>query len=119
MTESPRLPAKGSSFAHLPAGRIDVLYGRDDELTRLRGVRGTLVVVSGDSGIGKSAVLDRLVRLTNPKEILTPEAITLLRSEGALKQGLLTALQKHVETVLDEQDEAHVVVRHLTDAAKR
>ncbi|MFC4337817.1 helix-turn-helix transcriptional regulator [Salininema proteolyticum] len=79
--DAPALLPSGDPLAHLPAPRSSQLLGRDDELAGLRNLldgarigHGGAVIVRGEPGIGKSALVDEAVE--------SAQGVTLLRTMG-------------------------------------
>lgn len=109
--EEELLPSRGTSPVPL--------YGRTQEIRQLSDTVAGFVIVSGDAGIGKSALLDHLADGTDPSEIIASPLIRVRHSGGALKYALLESLQHVVEGMIDEQGDTRTIASHLVDAAKR
>lgn len=95
------------------------LYGRTGEIRQLNDTFDGVAIVSGDAGIGKSALLDHLVNGADSSKVISTQLIRVRHSGGALKYALLESLQHAVEEIIDEQGDARTIASHLADAAKR
>lgn len=77
-------------FGHHGPMTPNALYGRDEDRARVRGAQGPVVLVSGDSGIGKSELLASLNDWGQRSLIATPIALGSI--QGSLQTAMATAL---------------------------
>ena len=77
------------------------LFGRGTLLAEVVRCRAPLLVLSGDSGIGKSALL-RQAQL-DAEDSLAPEPIEVYASDSAVQQAVLDALSSAVAMLLSEE----------------
>jgi len=103
----------------MPAPTPVLLHGRTGEIRQLSDTFDGVTIVSGDAGIGKSALLDHLVDVADQSEVIASPLIRVRHSGGALKYALLESLQRAVEEIIDEQGDVRTIASHLADAAKR
>lgn len=70
------------------------LYGRDDILEHLARAssRASVTMLTGDSGVGKSAILDGVQVIDSLRGIVAPSPTRLTLGGGALQRGLLEQL---------------------------
>jgi hypothetical protein len=100
------------------------LYGRGDELAALHQDVHRVVVVSGDIGTGKSALLDgagsadRDSPQTTLQPVLVP-AVVVDRSPGSLQRALLDALGEAIALLASDASRAQVIASNLVRAAHR
>lgn len=92
-----------------------MLYGRDDLVDRVTRSRAPLLLVTGDSGVGKSEVLARAQR--NATDGVAPPVVTLDTSPGALQRGLLQALGSALANVMERRGAVDHVARRVEQAA--
>jgi len=95
------------------------LFGRTASIQQLIGFSAGVVIVTGDSGIGKSALLDRSVDLADPLEFIAPQVIRVRHNSGALKYALLDSLQRAIEEVILQKGEAQTIASHIEAAATK
>src|SRR5664280_1797724 len=93
------------------------LIGRDQDIQDLLSCPGKVVLVAGDSGVGKSELLR--VGQEDSENALAPPPEALRSAPGALQRGLLDSLAAAVVEVTEEQSIAERVGGILVAAAGR
>jgi hypothetical protein len=68
----------------------DVLYGRERDVARLSASRASLTILSGDSGVGKSSILEAGQQATD--DAIAPPPQTVPYSGGVLQRIMLEGL---------------------------
>lgn len=96
-----------------------ILYGRETALATLRGTTSGITVVSGDMGIGKSALLVRAIDNDHILYVIAPQPATLRYSSGSLRRALLKSLLACVEEIAHDKHAAETLASHVAEAAKR
>ena len=108
----------GSSANILPAeGRAPVLFGRDDIVRGIVEIADPVLLLTGDSGIGKSEVLLAAREMTNTPA--APSPITVGSASGSLQRSLLVGLGEATAQIVQQRGLAAEIGARLTEAAKR
>jgi len=94
-------------------------YGRDDTARALARSRAPVVLLTGDSGVGKSVVLQAAQEFAAADGEITPTPRTVRHSGGILQVALLEALGDAVTRIVQKQGRASEVANLLVEAAKR
>lgn len=94
------------------------LYGRDRLVERLARSQAPVSILTGDSGIGKSAVLVAAQNRSAGSSV-APAPRTLARSGGVLQTGFLLSLGDAVATLIVEDGAARRAGGIMVDAARR
>jgi hypothetical protein len=94
------------------------LYGRDLLIERLARSHAPVSILTGDTGIGKSAVLVGAQRLSAAGSVAPPPR-TLARSGGVLQSGFLLSLGDAVASLITEDGAAQRTAGIIVDAARR
>jgi hypothetical protein len=95
--------------------RVD-LFGRRELLDRLAASTAPVAVLVGDSGIGKTAVLEESQAETTA---IAPGPVQVAHAPGSLQIALLDSLAAAVSLMVDDMTAAERVGRLLVDAAGR
>ncbi len=98
------------------------LYVREDVLERLGWLasgRAPVVLLIGDSGVGKSAVLDAAQAIDSQRVIVAPSRTRLSRAGGALQRGLLEQLASAAGTLISDVSVAERVAETITEATRQ
>lgn len=93
------------------------LIGRNQDSQSLLACPGKVVLVAGDSGVGKSELLR--VSQEDSENALAPPPEALRSAPGALQRGLLDSLAAAVVEVTKDKSTAEHVGRILVAAAGR
>jgi hypothetical protein len=93
------------------------LVGRDQDVRDLVARTAKVVVLAGDSGVGKSEVLRAAQE--DSGDVLAPAPVSLRRAPGALQRGLLESLADAVAEVTADQSTAERVGGLVVAAAGR
>jgi hypothetical protein len=93
------------------------IYGREDSISALTRSRAPVTLVTGDSGVGKSAVLAAAQQAS--EDALAPPPLTIPYSGGALQQALLKALGEAVSDYVTAQGRVREVAGHIVAVADR
>lgn len=93
------------------------LYGRSDLIDRLARSEAALVLLTGDSGVGKSEVL-RAASASREGWFNAPDR-RLAPSSGALQHAFLNGMAEVVAQMIEEQGRAAEIAERLTGAAER
>jgi hypothetical protein len=93
------------------------LIGREEDVRSLVARQGKLVLLIGDSGVGKSEVLG--AGQSDSSLVLAPSPIHLRSAPGALQRGLLESLAEAMTQVVADQSTADRVGRLIVDSARR
>jgi len=93
-----------------------VLYGRQALIDTVARSRAPVLILSGDSGVGKSEVLAAAQAASAPE--VAPPPQTVASSGAALQLALLDALGDAVAIVVERKGRAREVADRLTDAAR-
>lgn len=95
------------------------LFGRDELITDLVNSKAPVTLITGDSGVGKSAVLrESQSRLRNGGG-LAPDPITVALSGAAIQVALLQSLADAVAAYAEEQGRVAEFGALLVEASKR
>jgi len=118
VVEPDELPMSGpeEEAESLPAS-APVLYGRDAELTAIVESRVPMLLVTGDSGIGKSELLRAAQEAT--ASVAAPEPRTVRGTSGSLQRSLLEALGEATAELARERGMAQEVSERLVEAGKK
>jgi hypothetical protein len=92
------------------------LYGRDQQVLDLLTTRMPVTVVSGDSGVGKTRVLEEVAVLFDG---VTPAPVAVGHAPAALQASLLDALEATVALVAKDEGAARRVGRLLVEGGRR
>ncbi len=95
----------------------DVLYGRGREVARLSSSGAPLTILSGDSGVGKSSILEAAQRAT--AGAIAPPPRTVPYSGGVLQRIMLEALSAVLTEDAEKRGSLSVVARELGEAVER
>ena len=92
-------------------------FGRDDDIRELGSVPGKVVLLVGDSGVGKSEVL----RVIQEREsgAVAPSPVPLRHVPGGLQRGLLEALSAALAELSQDQTMAERVGSLVVEATAR
>jgi hypothetical protein len=93
------------------------LYGRELEVRRLRSSSAALTILSGDSGVGKSSVLDSAQRAT--VDAIAPAPRTVPYSGGVLQRLMLEMLSAVLVEDAANRGSLGVAARDLGEAVER
>ena len=94
-------------------------YGREDTARALAHSKAPVVLLTGDSGVGKSVVLQTAQEYATFEGQIAPPPRTVRHSGGVLQVALLEALGDAVATIVERQGSASRVASLLVEAAKR
>lgn len=94
-----------------------VLYGREAEIGRLAASRAPLTVLTGDSGVGKTSILEAAQRITD--HALAPAPRTVPFSGGVLQRVLLEGLADVIALDAERRGSLSEAARHLGEAAEK
>lgn len=94
-----------------------VLYGREVEIGRLAASRAPLTVLTGDSGVGKTSILEDAQRVTD--HALAPTPRTVPFSGGVLQRVLLEGLADVIALDAEQRGSLSQAARHLGEAAEK
>jgi len=94
-----------------------ILYGRDREVGRLCSSGASLTILSGDSGVGKSSILDAAQRATVDAIAPAPRAVPY--SGGVLQRLMLEALSAVLAEDAAKRGSLSVAARDLGEAVER
>jgi hypothetical protein len=98
------------------------LYGREDQLRALRGSSEPIVMITGDTGVGKTALLDAArnadLDLPAPGPIVV-ESEEVARSPGSLQGALLHSVAKVVAALAVNETMARTIVTNLGAMAEK
>jgi hypothetical protein len=102
----------------MPSGGVDqgILYGRDQQVLDLLTTRVPVTVVSGDSGVGKTRVLEEVVALFGG---VAPAPVAVGHAPAALQAGLLDALGAAAALIAEDEGAARRVGRLLVEGGRR
>jgi AAA ATPase domain len=95
----------------------DVFYGREREVARLSSSGAPLTILSGDSGMGKSSVLEAAQRAT--ADAITPPPRTVPYSGGVLQRIMLEALSAVLAQDAESRGSLSVAARELGEAVEQ
>jgi hypothetical protein len=109
-----------ASLVEEQTGRV-ALYGQDDVLRRLAlaSGRARVVLLTGDSGVGKSTVLGAAQADDSERGIVAPSPTRLDRAGGALQRGLLDQLASATGAFVSDASIAERVGETISEAARR
>lgn len=102
----------------MPSGGVaqGILYGRDQQVLDLLATRVPVTVVSGDSGVGKTRVLEEVVALFDG---VAPAPVAVGHAPAALQASLLDALGAAVALIAEDEGAAQRVGRLLVEGGRR
>lgn len=92
------------------------ILGREAELDQIRSARG-VVLLAGDSGIGKSALLQQAQ--WQAIAAIAPDPVVVAYSPGALQRGLLEALASVVGAIAADETGIERAIRLIESAATK
>jgi hypothetical protein len=92
------------------------LYGRDQQVAELLRVQVPVIVISGDSGVGKTRVLEEVVGCFDG---LAPAPVRVGHAPAALQAGLLEALGAAAALMTDDESAARRVGKLLVEGGRR
>jgi hypothetical protein len=95
---------------------VSRLYGRDQQVRELLGTEATVTAISGDSGVGKTQVLEEVVALFDG---VAPTPVVAGRAPAALQTGLLDALGAAAAVIADDEGGARRVGKLLVEGGRR
>lgn len=99
------------------------LFGREAALRSVLDSQDPVVMISGDSGTGKSALLEAArqaeAELPESERPISMVGIPVTFALGSLQRALLEALSNVTALIVTDQSRARTVVQNLTVAAKR
>jgi hypothetical protein len=93
------------------------IYGRNSLVEALVRIRAPIVLLTGDSGVGKSTVLAAAQQAT--PDALAPPPLTVSYSGGALQQALLITLADAVAAYVSAKGRAREIAGYLVEVADR
>lgn len=94
----------------------ETLYGRDQQVLDLLSIHGPLTVISGDSGVGKTQILKKVVATFDG---VAPAPVMVGYAPAALQASLLDALGAAAALIADEEGAARRVGRLLVEGGRR
>lgn len=94
------------------------LFGRDKDVAALRSSHAAVVVVTGDSGAGKTSVLSA-ASVDDQLGSSRSSLVVLRRRPGALQIALIESLQRTLLSHAEDEGTLDRVARLLTDALER
>jgi hypothetical protein len=94
------------------------LYGRNELVAAVARSEAALTLLTGDSGIGKSAILEAAAA-TPSAGWLNSSPSRLAASAGAVQQGVLEALADLIAQVVSERGSFEEIGDHLVGASER
>lgn len=94
-----------------------ILYGRDGVVETLARTEAPLTFVTGDSGVGKTSVLEAAAAPRSGWYNASPRRFAA--STGAVQQGVLDSLANVVAAIIEERGEAAEIGERLAGAAER
>jgi hypothetical protein len=102
----------------MPSGEAaqGVLYGRDQQVRELLDNEAPVTVISGDSGVGKTRVLEEVVALFDG---VVPAPVRVGHAPAALQAGLLDALGVAAALIADDEGAARRVGKLLVEGGRR
>jgi hypothetical protein len=100
-------------------GRVK-LYGRDDVLARIAAPgTASVIIVTGDSGSGKSTVLGRAVEMDMERGMVAPGPERLSRAGGSLQRALLGQLAVAVGALVTDDGMARRVAATIAAVGRQ
>ena len=103
----PQVPSRGSG--------TEALYGRGDDLRRVVDSRAKVLLLTGDSGVGKSSLL--AAAQSETEFGVAPSPVTVGRPSGALQHALMESLAAATAEVVERRGLAAEVGQRLKAAA--
>lgn len=101
----------------MPSGDgLRTLYGRDQQVEELLRVRVSVRVIGGDSGVGKTRVLEEVAGRFDG---LAPTPVRVGNSPAALQAGLLEAVGAAVAAIASDEGAARRMGKLLVDGGRR
>lgn len=107
------------SLSHGTTVAAMTTYGRDDTARALARSKAPVVLLTGDSGVGKSVVLQAAQEVAAAEGQIAPPPRTVRHSGGILQVALLQALGDAVALSVERNGRASEVAHLLVEAAKR
>jgi hypothetical protein len=110
----PDLPIKWG----MPSGEAaqEILYGREQQVLELLGAQAPVTVVSGDTGVGKTRVLETVAARFGG---VAPAPVMVGYAPAALQASLLEALGAAAALIADDAGAARRVGRLLVEGGRR
>jgi hypothetical protein len=93
------------------------LFGREAVLDRVRSSDAAVLVLTGDSGVGKTDVL--AAASESDQHVVAPTSVKVLRRGGSLQRAVLDALAAATAELVEDQGAARRIGERLRDAAIR
>lgn len=93
-----------------------MLYGRDEDVSRLLGLNTPVTLISGDSAVGKTSVLEEIVARFDG---VAAAPVTVAHSPAALQAGLLGALAGAAALIAQDEGTARRVCGLLVEGGRR
>ena len=93
-----------------------MLYGRDEDVSRLLGSDTPVTLISGDSAVGKTSVLEEIV---DRFDGVGAAPVTVAHSPAALQAGLLEALGAAAALIVQDEGAARRVCGLLVEGGRR
>ncbi len=97
-------------------GDYGYVYGRQVLILRVVDSAASTVVVTGDSGVGKSTVLSAAQRLSRG---LAPAPVPVGAGPGALSRALSSAVTLALAAHIDDEGQLPLFRERLLDASRR
>ena len=93
-----------------------MLHGRDEDVSRLLGLNTPVTLISGDSAVGKTSVLEEIVARFDG---VAAAPVTVAYSPAALQAGLLEALAGAAALIAQDEGTARRVCGLLVEGGRR
>ena len=93
-----------------------MLYGRDEDVSRLLGLNAPVTLISSDSAVGKTSVLEEIVARFDG---VAAAPVTVAHSPAALQAGLLGALAGAAALIAQDEGTARRVCGLLVEGGQR
>jgi hypothetical protein len=102
----------------MPSGEVaqEILYGREQQVLELLSVQAPVTVISGDSGVGKTRVLQTVAARFGG---VAPAPVMVGHAPAALQASLLEALGAAAALIADDEGAARRVGRLLVEGGRR
>jgi hypothetical protein len=94
-----------------------MIYGREELARTVARHEGSVLLITGDSGIGKTRVLQLARDLT--ENAVAPLPLTLVRSSGALRSAFLEQLGDALERMVSDGLGTRSLAERLADTGRR
>jgi hypothetical protein len=99
------------------ADTSSMIYGREELARTVARHEGSVLLITGDSGIGKTRVLQLARDLT--ENAVAPLPLTLVRSSGALRSAFLEQLGDALERMVSDGLGTRSLAERLADTGRR